>query len=867
MAMFNPVLSPIGTPPAAPEGPSTLEAIAEMGTLAARGAEAWMKRDEELDYLSGRSGRGGGSGGSDPQWKFKAAAVGEFARKADQLKQAFDAGGMKESEYRARYNSLKIQMTKDHGYARDDFNGMDEMFGINEGLDTIADMQEDPSKVYFDGLSAEQKSGIALEAQSLVISEGVDTATAFQMALGKHQGKTYLNANKDKAHANLSTNLADIANGAVAVVFDPEGTGLDLASVNALRGDGYRGIEALNNYRPEVQKMVIQEMDDAGLDYTMEDVNKIMEGWDSVVANAEKLVGATPEASVSKRDANTYSQIINAAKKMGLAMDEQQAKKSIDLVKALTGGGGDESEAAAQFMALLGNQANGMKMWEAMRSQDWYGITSAREMTKVIFDTNEFTQKGQWVSAIVNAPTVAATASGIQERNGLVFGVVDQTLRELGDRGYSFEESGEIREIFEPVVKIMRSNDFSELHRRVISEETVPYLEEYIGMTQNEHDKVLNNNLAGSAVSLDRTGAKAVVRLDAEAESRFPGVTEILSSASNAEEAEGMFRAVAAGRPVPSRLLKDYFVAKKAADVENELAYYYEEMKYYDQLNMKRSVESALAELDQPEPTMTPSEVEAKLQEPTGTVINTNSQNPAIIEEIGTTPVSMPASAAAVADTTVDSMISDIIDREGGFVNDPKDSGGATNFGVTIGTAIDLGIDKDGNGVTDIKDVELLTKEDAERIFKKRYFYDSNIDKLPKGIQANVFDMNVNAGSRSVRILQEIVGADVDGVIGPQTIAMTEEWLADQAKRGVDNPEALLSNEYAKKRREFYKWLATNRPKDLRFFKKDDGGKGGWVKRAEEFMSEKDKWSDKEWEKVLGDIAQAHKEKSNNRSA
>jgi hypothetical protein len=42
-----------------------------------------------------------------------------------------------------------------------------------------------------------------------------------------------------------------------------------------------------------------------------------------------------------------------------------------------------------------------------------------------------------------------------------------------------------------------------------------------------------------------------------------------------------------------------------------------------------------------------------------------------------------------VSDTTlpsVDEITKGIIEREGGFVNDPDDPGGATNFGVTIGT-------------------------------------------------------------------------------------------------------------------------------------------------------------------------------------
>ncbi|MFV0470220.1 MAG: glycosyl hydrolase 108 family protein, partial [Dysgonomonas sp.] len=52
-----------------------------------------------------------------------------------------------------------------------------------------------------------------------------------------------------------------------------------------------------------------------------------------------------------------------------------------------------------------------------------------------------------------------------------------------------------------------------------------------------------------------------------------------------------------------------------------------------------------------------------------------------------------------------------ILKWEGGFVNDPDDSGGATNMGVTIATWKQVGYDKDGDGFIGIKDLKLLTKD------------------------------------------------------------------------------------------------------------------------------------------------------------
>ena len=57
---------------------------------------------------------------------------------------------------------------------------------------------------------------------------------------------------------------------------------------------------------------------------------------------------------------------------------------------------------------------------------------------------------------------------------------------------------------------------------------------------------------------------------------------------------------------------------------------------------------------------------------------------------------------------TVEQIAAAIVAREGGFVDDPDDPGGATNHGVTIGTMRGLGLDLDGNGRVDAADVRRL---------------------------------------------------------------------------------------------------------------------------------------------------------------
>ncbi|MEO0784021.1 MAG: glycosyl hydrolase 108 family protein, partial [Pseudomonadota bacterium] len=123
---------------------------------------------------------------------------------------------------------------------------------------------------------------------------------------------------------------------------------------------------------------------------------------------------------------------------------------------------------------------------------------------------------------------------------------------------------------------------------------------------------------------------------------------------------------------------------------------------------------------------------------------------------------------------SVETIAKDIVAREGGFVNDPDDPGGATKYGVTIHTMRHLGLDLDRDGDIDVQDVKMLTREQAETIFIKHYFEKPGIARLPEPLQASVFDMYVNAGGNAVKILQRLLrrmGQDitVDGAIGPQT--------------------------------------------------------------------------------------------------
>lgn len=185
---------------------------------------------------------------------------------------------------------------------------------------------------------------------------------------------------------------------------------------------------------------------------------------------------------------------------------------------------------------------------------------------------------------------------------------------------------------------------------------------------------------------------------------------------------------------------------------------------------------------------------------------------------------------------TVTVIAQEIISREGGFSSDPDDPGGPTKMGVTLTTLRRLGIDITQDGKIDIADLRSLSKGQVVNIYIEHYFKRPGIGALPEVIQASVFDMYVNAGSNAVKILQALL-SDMgfvciqDGVIGPQTIRM--------AQHAYDAAPDHLADAYGVARRNYYYAICDRRPQSRKYARRRDGGKGGWITRAEEFISAK----------------------------
>ena len=146
-----------------------------------------------------------------------------------------------------------------------------------------------------------------------------------------------------------------------------------------------------------------------------------------------------------------------------------------------------------------------------------------------------------------------------------------------------------------------------------------------------------------------------------------------------------------------------------------------------------------------------------------------------------------------------------VLKSEGGWVNNSKDPGGETNFGVTKRVWEEYV----GHPVESLKK---LTKEEVAPLYELKYWRPCYGEILPRGLDFVVFSMGINAGpGRSVKLLQQSIGLVPDGVIGPRT-------------RGLifDSNCATLIVKFSKVRREYYRAL-----KSFPIFGK------GWLNRVD----------------------------------
>jgi lysozyme family protein len=119
-----------------------------------------------------------------------------------------------------------------------------------------------------------------------------------------------------------------------------------------------------------------------------------------------------------------------------------------------------------------------------------------------------------------------------------------------------------------------------------------------------------------------------------------------------------------------------------------------------------------------------------------------------------------------MAASNFDRVLTLVLKYEGGYVDHPKDPGGATNLGITLGTLSNWL----GREATKAE-VKALTVKDVSPIYREWYWFAVRGDELPAGVDCAVFDFGVNSGpSRAVMALQRAVGVADDGKLGPVTL-------------------------------------------------------------------------------------------------
>lgn len=156
-----------------------------------------------------------------------------------------------------------------------------------------------------------------------------------------------------------------------------------------------------------------------------------------------------------------------------------------------------------------------------------------------------------------------------------------------------------------------------------------------------------------------------------------------------------------------------------------------------------------------------------------------------------------------------------ILDKEGGYVNDPSDSGGETNYGITIRVARNAGYQGK------MRDLSVAM---AREIYSYHYWDKlklSEIAVLSPILAEELFDTGVNMGTkrageflqRSLNVFNHSGNLRVDGAIGPNTLRALAKFIKRRGKAG----DLVLKKAVDSLQGSFYIELAERRIKDKKF--------------------------------------------------
>ncbi len=233
-------------------------------------------------------------------------------------------------------------------------------------------------------------------------------------------------------------------------------------------------------------------------------------------------------------------------------------------------------------------------------------------------------------------------------------------------------------------------------------------------------------------------------------------------------------------------------------------------------------------------------------------------------------PETPPPTLGAAADIAWDECWQMILEHEGDrMVMDPVDRGGATKFGVSLRWLQSIGQvgDVNGDGLVDVRDIEFLTQDDAELLYREHWWErtghaDITMTLIKRQLEVGTmlrltdFAINMGAGAavrclqRALRNVNPVRFPVDDGILGSRTTdylveALTpmfdpirgdstpkpNEWFkSDDEFKGFDMAdrlwagmrlEAALGGEAAG----YYRAIVAHHPEQARFL-------NGWLNRA-----------------------------------
>lgn len=166
---------------------------------------------------------------------------------------------------------------------------------------------------------------------------------------------------------------------------------------------------------------------------------------------------------------------------------------------------------------------------------------------------------------------------------------------------------------------------------------------------------------------------------------------------------------------------------------------------------------------------------------------------------------------------TNDQMITAVLKHEGGFVNNPNDKGGATNFGITRETLSEWRA-----GPVTVADVKALTEAEARRIYLELFIVWPGFDKISDSrLRHLAVDSGVQHGpKRVITWLQALVNVTADGKLGPKTAAAINQ----------EGPGRLFNRLLARRIRWYGSLISSARSQAV--------FAAGWMKRAASFLDD-----------------------------